>query len=184
MTNAIRVPVFRLAWVRQSIVALGMMHVGVAAFAAAAYGISLLGDAVSWMRFLAYALIAFDVVAVVAVYIVHRSVAKQHAERLGEGWVAAADNAAERDARRAKLAAHGLAAASMGAFDSQRTVPAFNIDGTPMVGGNVDAKGNMYGVTDDMFQHGGDWNNDTGNFVADTNAYVEPFGMNDGSRSM
>lgn len=64
-------------------------------------------------------------------------------------WARSAETQAEQESRMASISTLGATGALIDAGVSlDAFAPAFNIDGTPMMGGGIDAKGNVFGMTD------------------------------------
>ncbi|MNR71707.1 hypothetical protein D3C71_23850 [compost metagenome] len=98
-----------------------------------------------------------------------------------KGWVDGAQTDQERAYRQSLWNSQGstaaMAAAGAAAVGGSLAAPAFNVDGTPMVpGSSMDLNGNVYGMTP---MTTGDWNTDTGQFIAENNSYAAPMGMDE-----
>ncbi|KWT86098.1 MULTISPECIES: hypothetical protein [unclassified Variovorax] len=95
-------------------------------------------------------------------------------------WIASAPSDRVRADRQQLLRNQGMEgavyAASLAAVQNSATAPLVNVDGTPMMpGGLTDINGNPYGVFGGGA--GGLFNEQTGGFVAENNAYVAPMGL-------
>ena len=101
-------------------------------------------------------------------------------------WIGSAATPAEQQARREHYQGYGLEAtlpwAAAAAVAASASPPMVNVDGVPMsADGVTDAHGKPYGVAGDS---AGLFNEHTGSFVAENNAYGESMGIGSDAADM